>query len=278
MAPQDRRCHRILKPHVIRLPTAKDWGSVEMRFRHIPATGPEGFRMGSLESTAEQPVHRVILTRDYWLGATPVTQAQFACWKPKHRNHFLDRPDHPAENMAWDEAAGFCAWLTERCRRRFPRDFRNGHACLPTEAQWERACRAETNTDYWKGSGTGALDAVGWYGEDFQKGSTHAVRGKGAESANGFGLFDMHGNVDEWCQDAWDSAAYAKRADGVEDPVNEIHEHPEDPLRVFRGGSWLYAAWGCRSAFRNGRHPSDRVRYQGFRVCLVPGPAKSTPP
>ena len=227
------------------------------------------FRMGQLGIA--EPVHEVSISA-FWMAETPVTQAQFAVWKEGHKNRFPDRPDHPAERMDWDDASGYCAWLTDRFRRQFPRGM--AAAELPTEARWEYACRAGTDTDYWRGTGGGALEAVGWYGKN-SEGGTKPVAEK---DANPWGLYDMHGNVDEWCQDAWDSAAYAKRADGVADPVTEIHEDPEIPPRVVRGGSWSFAAGWCRSAYRVGGHPSYRGRDLGFRVCLVPGPAKSNPP
>ncbi len=120
---------------------------VDMAFRLIPAGR---FRMGSrgYDST-EEPVHEVVIPEPFWMAETPVTQAQFALWTQAdeidHKNHFAGHPDHPAENMDWRQAVSFCDWLTRTKRADFPDGFRL--ACLPTEAEWEYACRAGTETE-----------------------------------------------------------------------------------------------------------------------------------
>jgi formylglycine-generating enzyme required for sulfatase activity len=120
---------------------------------------------------------------------------------PTHENHFANKPDHPAENMDWNQAAAFCEWINKTRRKQLPAGYIAG---LPTEAQWEYACRAGTETEFYTGDGEAALQEARWFGEDVDKGSTHPVRLK---KPNAFGLYDMHGNVDEWRRDAWDEHA-----------------------------------------------------------------------
>ncbi|MFO0874441.1 MAG: formylglycine-generating enzyme family protein [Phycisphaerales bacterium] len=253
-----------------------------MAFRLIPAGT---FRMGSrAESHDEEPIHLVRITRDFWMAETPVTQKQFALWtgspdyrtwraargqSEEHTNEFEYRPNHPAERMTWDEAVGYCEWLMRQPGIDLPTGFTAG---LPSEAQWEYACRAGTETEYWSGDGEAALAEVGWY--DGNSGNqTHVVGEKGAP--NPWGLHDMHGNVSEWCRDAWVVDAYRRerRVDGSADPETTAADAGErNPDRVIRGGSWIYSARACLSAIRVGRWPVIPGRNQGFRCCLFPGP------
>ncbi len=246
-----------------------------MAFRLI---GPGEFRMGSRGISAdEEPVHVVRITQPFWLGETPVTQSQFAIWTAAecvtHKKHFENRPENPAESLSWRNAGAYCAWLAKAKSSELPDGF--PLVCLPTEAEWEYACRADTETDYHTGDGEEALAEAGWFDEDFGTGSTHPVRGK---SRNKFGLWDLHGNVWEWCHDVWDREAYCRRVDGVADPGarERIEEWStrmvESALpRVLRGGSWFRSAVWCRSAYRYKVGPDDRNWNVGFRVCLVRG-------
>ena len=250
---------------------------VELSFQVIPPVAvqekaldkgePLSFVMGSRGyGDSEEPRHRVILSRPFYLGTFQVTQRQFACWRPGHENRFKGRPDHPAENMYWREARDFCRWVIETCRDDLPAGL---EVRLPTEAQWEYACRAGTKTEYWSGDGEAALRKVAWFGEGLSDGSTHKV---GGLPANPWGLHDMHGNVWEWCRDAWVIEGYGKRVAYSIDPYNE---GGPDWLRVYRGGSWNYSARDCRSAvrFRFGR--GCRYCYLGFRLCLSSGPVEN---
>ncbi len=242
---------------------------VALEFAWIP-TGE--FLMGGYGGRwTEEPRHRVRFDLGFYLGVYPVTQAQFAVFTAarnlNHKNYFSDRPSHPAENLNWLEACGFCDWLHEICSDSIPPGFR---ASLPTEAQWEYACRAGTETEYYTGDGEAALEAAGW----FHQNSDDSTQPVGQKVANAWGLHDMHGNVDEWCLDEWDAVAYSKRPDGVVDPVVgdvSASEEGENRVRVVRGGSWGDSARLCRSAFRFWRSV-DHYRYLGFRACLVPGP------
>jgi formylglycine-generating enzyme required for sulfatase activity len=218
--------------------------------------GPGMFTMGSpaLESGRsrdEGPQTQVTLTKGYWLGKTEVTQAQWEALMGSNPSG-IKGSDRPVEQVSWDDAMEFCRRLTERERSagRLP----EGYAyTLPTEAQWEYACRAGTIGQY---GGDGNLDDMGWY-EHNSGGKTHPV---GQKRANAWGLHDMHGNVWEWCLD-W----YGDYPGGsVCDPTGP----DSGPGRVLRGGGWLDAAGFCRSAFRYWRDPGDRFGILGFRLAL----------
>lgn len=205
---------------------------VTMTFRHIVRVGERAeFRMGQRGwSPDEEPVHSVSLREPYALGVFPVTQEQFAVWTDSeeyrtwfagtreqiressaqgeadpHQNHFADRSRHPADSVTWWEAQGYAQWLTA-CGV-LPAGWA---AALPSEGQWEYACRGGTATDYWSGNGEEALAGVAWYGGN-AGGTTHEV---GQKSPNPFGLYDVHGNVAEWCQDYYDARRYRKRVEG----------------------------------------------------------------
>ncbi len=249
---------------------------------------PGTFLMGSPATEAgrgeDEVQHEVTLTQGFWMAKTETTQAQWKALMPDNPSQFQgDRL--PVESVTWDEAQAFAAALTERLQQEGKLDpgceFR-----LPTEAQWEYACRAGTTTAYFTGDGEKALQRAGWYsGNSGGKTSRFEEwlqtlpviagwfkgksRGKtwpaGKKRENAFGLQDMHGNVWEWCEDWYGDYG----AGSVVDPVGP----QTGTYRVLRGGSWLYGADWCRSAYRFGYRPDDRWNYLGFRVCLVPGPA-----
>ena len=258
---------------------------ISMSFQVIPPVAvqeaalaegkPLSFLMGSRGYSREEPRHRVVIPRPFYLGTFPVTQEEFSCFRPQHRNHFHGKPRHPVESVGWDDAQGFLKWLNGK--RKLPDGLK---ARLPCEAEWEYACRAGTDTEYYNGDGEGALRQVGWYGESWQIGGTHAVGEKNEEHP--WGLHDMHGNVWEWCEDVWDAKAYAKRrgcwmarAWSDADAGADAERVDDMPLRVMRGGSWNNDPDWCRAAFRGRRHPGLRNWFHGFRVFLgLPGPAE----
>ena len=209
------------------------------------------FSMGSPNGDSdEKPVTRVTISRPYWLGATEVTQAEWAAVMGNNPSHFKGG-NLPVEQVSYDDVLEFCRKLTERERAadRLPEGY---EYTLPTEAQWEYACRAGTTGAY-----AGSLDAMGWY--DANSGSkTHEVGGK---QANGWGLYDMHGNVWEWCLDR--SGAYP--GGSVTDPRGAS----SGSFRVIRGGSWYFVAGYCRSAYRGGGTPGGRnISVLGVRLAL----------
>ncbi len=242
-----------------------------------------GFLMGSLGFYQdEEPIHRVIIAEDFWLGDTPVTQAQFALWcaesGTQHKNENDGHPDHPAESMTWHQANQFCDWLTTEYSSQLPDSHR--FATLPTEAQWEYACRGDIQTEYYTGDGEAALRKAGWF-----DGNCEATCPVASDNLvpNQFGLHDMHGNVWEWCKDRWDTGAYRRRWDGIEMVEcywlnEEFGDTSENPNRVMRGGSWVNSAFGCRAAYRVGLWAGNSVGCIGFRVCLVRSPIVKVSP
>ncbi|MCP5520957.1 MAG: formylglycine-generating enzyme family protein [Verrucomicrobiales bacterium] len=245
-----------------------DAGETPMHFRCIPAGE---FLMGSRGyGNDEEPRHRVVIPEAFHLACFPVTQQQWRVLMGTTPRELKGKGDsygevtaegglHPMSFANFHDAGEFLEALRLRPGGELAR--------LPCEAEWEYACRAGTTTEYHNGDGEAALREVGWYGGNSVQ-RTHPVGGK---APNDWGLYDMHGNVWEWCADAHDSTAYARRPDGWIARAWETDS--KDPVRVFRGGSWINSAWGCRSAFRFGRRPRNRGWIQGFRVLLgSPGP------
>ncbi len=202
------------------------------------------------QNKSEEPVHRVVIPEDFWLGETPVTQVQFDAWpgaKKRGEDHWPSgNPNHPANNLSWNDAMEFCDWLTKTHARQFPKGIIAAE--LPCEARWEYACRAGTTTDYHTGDGAAALREAGWYNGNSES-ETQALKQK---ARNDFGLYDMHGNVWEWCLDRWDEHAYRRRWDEITDretyAMNEqFGGQDSNPSRVLRGGSFGFTADGCRS-------------------------------
>jgi len=284
-------------PVTIRLTSPDAGHPVEMVFRQIPAC-PEGFLMGSRGyDEEEEPIHRVIISEDFWMAESPVTQEQFDLWPGAAQRGKDHNPkghsSHPANNLSWNDAVEYCGWLTATFKKQFPKGF--VAAELPSESRWEYACRGGMETEYHSGDGEAALNAVGWYVSNSNQ-TTHAVRtAPGANAANAFGLYDMHGNVWEWCLDHWSAEAYRRRWDGISDYetfllaeeskiksklneqlrlklTEEFRVKLESPLRVMRGGPFWYPADASRSVFRGANGSGFRDKSFGMRVCLVRQP------
>jgi formylglycine-generating enzyme required for sulfatase activity len=236
---------------------------------------PGAFVMGSPEdeidrSQNEAPPTTVTISRGFWMGQREVTQAEYEAVigrNPSWFNGVRLSTDHgtdlsrPVEMVNWNDAVTFCAVLTERevAAGRIPADY--GFR-LPTEAEWEYACRAGATTRYSFGDdiNTSQLSDYAWW-QGNSGGETHST---GQKIPNPWGLYDMHGNVYEWCQDY-----YADNLSGgnVTDPQGPLGGSD----RVVRGGFWLRDAGDCRSAHRSGRSPDTDYSGVGFRVVLVPG-------
>jgi len=247
-------------------------GCVPMFFRRIPAGS---FLMGSRgHYPDEEPQHRVVISRDFFLGTFPVTQEQYravASSCPELRanpdpSHFKGKR-RPVEQVSWDDACAFCARL--RAWEGLPDGV--AEVRLPTEAEWEYACRAGTDTEYYSGDGEAALGDVAWYGGN-SGGQTHQVDER--LETHPFGLYGTHGNVWEWCRDVYLVDAYRHRGDGVRDPVN-IPGIYKTRIRISRGGSWRSNAGVCRCSVRFGDGHGERYERFGFRVCLVCDPAST---
>ena len=225
------------------------------------------FVMGSPEGELgrgyNETQHRVTLTKDYWLGKYPVTQRQYETVVGRNPSAFChiwpNTPDYPVENVSWNLARRFCNRLNELIKL-LP-DYRFD---LPTEAQWEYACRAGTTTALNSGSDLTtdwgkcpALAGVGWY-ED----NCLTDRPVGRKKPNAWGLYDMHGSVFEWCRD-WYECEYAS------DP-EFLGGQKKCEFRVARGGGHRSEPEDCRSAKRECFDPKERYKDIGFRLALVP--------
>jgi len=264
---------------------------VTQRLRWIP---PGRFLMGSLEEETrglakqdyerewferERPQHPVFITKGYWLFDTPCTQALWEAVMGENPSEFKS-PERPVEQVSWEDVQRFLGRINERTP--------GLDLVLPSEAQWEHACRAGTETALYTGAieilgeaNAPALDPISWYGGNSNQGfelengqertwlremqypggkaGTHPAKCK---QPNAWGLYDMLGNVWEWC------------ADGLRDYGEDFVIDPVGPLdagadRVFRGGSWLNGARHCRSAVRYGIEPGYRIYSLGFRCARV---------
>lgn len=213
--------------------------------------------IGGIGMSGEEPRHRIQVVRPFWIAALPVTNAQYAAFDPEHPSE--GGLGHPAVGMTWEQAMAFCRWLADE----------EGHvgARLPTEEEWEVACRAGTETRYWSGDSESDLDAVGWY-LDNAGDSIHAV---GEKPANPWGLYDVHGNVWEWTASPW-KANYVGQRDGLTiDPAEASLGFAEAcSHRVVRGGSAWNVANRSRSAYRGQWMPDFEGGDLGFRVLLPP--------
>jgi hypothetical protein len=218
---------------------------VELELVDIPAGS---FVMGSPEGVGhddEHPAHPVTLGA-FRLGRTAVTVAQYQRFDPQHT--CPGGATHPVTKVSWYEALLFAAWLGGR---------------LPTEAEWEYACRAGTATAWSFGDEEADLERHAWY----RKNSGGQTRPVGEKLPNPWGLYDLHGNVWEWCQD--DLRTY------TEEPATDPRGEPSGG-RAVRGGGWWNGAGGCRSAARDRWGPGGRNVDRGFRV-LLPAPASDGP-
>jgi formylglycine-generating enzyme required for sulfatase activity len=249
----------------------------------------------------EHPQHRVRITKPFYLGTYHVTRGQFrqfaadteyktdaekgkkpGAWgwnsdtntvgfneKYSWRNTGFEQTDeHPVVNLSWNDAVAFCKWLSNKEGKTYR---------LPTEAEWEYACRAGTTTRYYNGDDPAMLAKVGnvadatfmaKFPED--KGGIEASDGYvftspvGSFKPNAFGLYDMHGNAWEWCQDWFGSGYYAKSP--TDDPTGPT----TGSYHVDRGGCWYCKAYRCRSAYRGGTSLGCGDYFVGFRVAMTP--------
>ena len=223
-------------------------GGFGMQLVWVP---PGSFLMGSPPSekgrNSNETRHRVTITKGFWMGKHEVTQEQYRQVTGKMPSYFKG-DKNPVEDLSWHAAKAFCDALAKDTGRTVR---------LPTEAEWEYACRAGTTTAFFTGDGESDLSEAGWY-ERNSKRRTHPV---GQKATNGWGLHDMHGNVFEWCEDWF--GAYPSRS--VTDPCGPA----VGEKRVIRGGSWKHVAH-CRSAHRYPFVPSGEYKTIGFRPVLTP--------
>jgi len=254
--------------------------SIGMRFELIP---PGEFDMGSTEAEvaklleeakakglpgwlierlpAEAPKHRVRVTKAFYLGMCEVTQGDYERLVGTNPSKFKDDPTHPVEMVNWDEASAFCRKLGDLPQEQAARaEYR-----LPTEAEWEYACRAGTTTTWYSGGDEGALKEHAWFNAN-AGGKTHPV---GQKSPNAWGLYDMHGNVWEWCQDWWGDRYYATS------PMDDPPGASGGSTRVTRAGCWWSDASHGRASYRHSVPPGDRFENHGFRLARTVSGAES---
>lgn len=205
--------------------------------------------MGSPENEAERNDHEIqhqVTLSSFFMGKYPVTQAQWEVIMGKNPSHFKGK-NRSVEYVSWEDAVEFC----EKLSRETDKTYR-----LPTESEWEYACRAGTNTLFYFGE-TITSDLVNY------KRNRRERTDVGSFPPNGFGLYDMHGNIWEWCQDWF--GAYPTGL--LTDPTGS----GTGSYRFLRGGSWNLSAGYCRSASRNNFLPGYRGDVLGFRLALSPG-------
>ncbi len=235
---------------------------------------PESEQVGELSRELDESQHEVTISQDYYLGVYEVTQSQYKKVMGENPSEFqggkvamlrpqtgqlakeIDSSNHPVEAVSWQDAVKFCQQLSE-----LPEEKKAGRVYrLPTEAEWEYACRASSNTAFNFGKGVRPFADLGdhaWFRDNSNK-QTHPV---GEKKPNAWGLHDMHGNVWEWCSD-W----YGEYPIGsATDPIGP----GQGSYRVQRGGSWFFEPARCRSAYRVGLiPPSQHIDDTGFRIAL----------
>jgi formylglycine-generating enzyme required for sulfatase activity len=235
------------------------------------------FRMGSNEHDREKPIHEVVLN-DFYIGKYPVTVEEYLAfceatksnypeWLEEGSNYHIKngsdnyyqnkgyedekhRGKLPIVGVSWYDAVAYAKWLSEKTGQNYR---------LPTEAEWEYAARGGQQSKGYKYAGSDNLDKVGWFIENSGS-QTHPV---GQKQPNELGLYDMSGNVWEWCQDHWHD-----NYNGAPENGSAWTSGENSAYRVLRGGSWISIAGYCRSANRSLNTPDSRLNYYGFRIAL----------
>ena len=249
-------------------------GSATQRLRWIE---PGSFLMGSPDDepgriSNEGPRHLVTLTQGFWLADSACTQALWLAVMGTNPSYFKEDGQLPVEQVSWNDVQPFLRKLEERlpgCK-----------AGLPTEAEWEYACRAGTGTPFSFGAQItpGQVNYDGNYPYAGDKKGQYRRKTVPVKSLppNAWGLYEMHGNVWEWCADG------QRKYDGQPqtDPTGPVPGQGKDTPPALRGGSWYIYAWWARSAYRYAFLPGSADQYRGFRFCLrsiEPSPATGPP-
>jgi len=193
----------------------------------------------------ELPTHQVTLTNDYYIGKYPVTQAQWKAVMGDNPSYFADCDDCPVEMVSWEDVQEFITKLNGMTGKNYR---------LSTEAEWEYAARGGNQSKGYKYSGSDDIDTVAWYWENSER-KTHSV---GTKKLNELGIYDMTGNVWEWCHDWF--------AEYTEDPQTNPQGPAAGSSRVFRGGGWYNDADAARVSYRSSNDPNYRDGIIGFRL------------
>ena len=244
-------------------------GEFMMGGKFTPAQAVKLYGGKEAHYAGEHPRHKVTISKPFYMGICEVTQSQWEAVmdaKP-YDGKMLTKigPDYPASWVNWTEAAEFCSKLSKKIGKM---------VTLPSEAQWEYACRAGSDTEYCYGDDKKKVgDYAWWFGNmiDNDKAKSYARKG-GLRKPNAWGLYDMHGNVWEWCRD-WYSKDFYAGGKNVDPEYTK-----ETKTRCVRGGSWYNGEVHCRSAARNSWcGPNYRHYNYGFRVMVVAEPPPSKP-
>ena len=231
--------------------------SVGMKFQLIP---PGEFEMGSNEGEADAKPHKIKITQPFYLGTCEVTHEQWEKVTGKIRSTWFPGPQLPINCISLYATEEFCAKLN-KLENRTAKSPSDSAYRIPTEAEWEYAARAGTATRYYTGDTEKDLDRAGWY----EKNSGATPHPVGQKEPNAFGLYDMLGNVWEWCSDTYDKDYYSKSPS--ENPAGPKREYPLEDT-VVRGGSFLYDPPFCAATHRD-RYEAERYNKDfGFRVLL----------
>ena len=238
------------KPKIPKGPVGSQ-NSIGMSFAKIQ---PGTFERKRRLAAEGEPKYQVTITKGFELSICEVTQSQFEKLMDKNPSSFKN-PDRPVERVTWGDAVKFCEKLSE-----LPAEKKAGYIYrLPTDAEWEYACRAGTNTQFSFGDIGPVMKEYGWYSDNAES-ETQVV---GQKKPNPWGLYDMHGNVWEWCQDWY--AEFPRK------PATDPTGPKSGKDRVVRGGSYNYASKDCTSSSRKPFNPVDRLKNVGFRVVRVQG-------
>jgi len=232
--------------------------SIGMTLKRIPAGSSV---MGSYKHGSEQPLHKVTISRTFYMGIHPVTQGEWLRVMGDYPSCFTTPPRQmlPVESVSWPMAQDFCRKLSEKEGLPYR---------LPSEAEWEYACRADTTREYcfvgFSDYSDEDLGEYAWFRGNTDGGTRHV----GQKKPNAWGLFDMHGNVWEWCEDVWHNSYQGAPGDG-----SAWVEGGDAQSRVMRGGSSQNTPDYLRSAYRYQGYADTRCHSAyGFRVVLAPGP------
>lgn len=229
--------------------------SIGMRLTAIPSgTFEMGEAYGNDDVDRDEMPPQTVTMRPYFLGSYEITNAEWTrvMGEPPPHN---GQPNQPVVGVSWHDAVEFCERLST-----FPKEIAVGRVYrLPSEAEWEYACRAGSQTAFCFGDKFQSLGEHAWHTDPGSGQNPRGPQPVGKKQANEWGLYDMHGNVWEWC-----SSAYTRPYGG---PAQR--NAAGDDLRVIRGGSWQDDAWYCRSAYRCGASSTGQVRDRGFRVAMT---------
>ncbi|MDO5582016.1 MAG: formylglycine-generating enzyme family protein [Planctomycetia bacterium] len=248
-------CFSVEDPKPGTLKTIRIDSDTELRFRWCPrGTFQMGSPLDEKDRDAEEIPHRVTFTAGFWILETEITQKIYQAIMNDNPSQFRGA-SHPVDSVSWEEANRFVQKIKDRLSKTSEGEF-----ALPTEAQWEYACRAGSAAPW-----SGDLKDIAWFGENRDTGSTHPV---GTKNANAWGIFDMHGNLWEWTADYY----YDYKPDPVINPRGPIRS--DSGVRIDRGGCWDSTPDYCRSAHRGVYEPDRKSPFVGFRIVLNPLPHK----